>query len=94
MGDFVAGNYNVHVGGDISGCSPVLEYLTRGEDRWQEGLTDPCSREGFFLAGRNPLPQIPALSHAGKGFRHAPPTAWPSVLNAKFPNLASFPRIL
>lgn len=55
FGDFVAGDNDVHVGGETSGCNTVLEYLTRGEERWQEGLMDPCSREGFVLAARKPF---------------------------------------
>lgn len=94
FGDFVAGDNDVHVGGETSGCNTVLEYLTRGEERWQEGLMDPCSREGFVLAARNPSPPIPALSCVGGRFQYVPATAWPTVLNARFLNLASFPRIL
>lgn len=90
FGDFVAGDNDVHVGGETSGYNPVLEYLTRGEERWQEGLMDPCSMEGFVLAARNPLPPIPALSCVGGRFQYVPATAWPTVLNARFLNLASF----
>ena len=93
-GDCVASNYDVHVGRETSGCNPVPQCLMWGKELWQEGLTDPCSRDGFVLAARSPLPQMPALSCAGKGFQYAPPTAWPTVLNVRFPNLASFPRIL